>query len=337
MEKGMKASIAKFTVFTIVCLMLFLVLWNTMTRQVSSGAHSFTAMFTNVSGLRTGDDVRVAGVRVGRVDSIGVENGEAKVKFRLEHDQPIYSNTVASIRYQNLLGQRYVALLPGAGDAQQLRPGSVIDLSHTQGGFDLTSLLNGLAPIFSTLDPSDVNKFASNIVAVFQGEGGTIDSLLQQTATFTNGLADKDQVIGDVLQNLNPVLQNMVAHSSDFDATVAALKGLMTGLAADRANLGNAIDSTNLLTQATASLTSLLKPNVEADIASLKNFANLTATKQNSLNTLLQALPGAAGRLAQLGEYGSFLNVYLCNLQVAIGSAVVNSATAANGYSAVCK
>jgi phospholipid/cholesterol/gamma-HCH transport system substrate-binding protein len=337
MEKGMKPILAKFIVFALVSLTILGILWNTMTNKVNGSSRHYSATFTNVSGLRVGDDVRIAGVRVGRVSGLKVKDTLADVKFEIEKAQTIYTNTLAVVRYQNLLGQRYVALLPGSGDAQPLKSGSSIPLESTTPGFDLTTLLNGLEPLFSTLNPADVNRFASNIIQVMQGEGGTVDSLLQQVSTFTNGLADKDQVIGDIVTNLTPVLQNLNAHGAQFDATVAQLKSLMTGLAKDRTTIGNALDSVTSLAQATSSLTQQIRPSLEADVTALRKFADVNVRHKQAGIDLLQALPTALGSLDKLGEYGSWLNIYLCNMTVSLGTASVNTATVLNGYSQVCR
>lgn len=337
MEKGMKPILAKFVLFTIACLTILVILWNTMTNKVNGKASHYTALFTNVSGMRKGDDVRIAGVRIGRVTGLQVKDNLAKISFEAEKAQPIYENTLAVVRYQNLLGQRYVALLPGPGTAPQLKSGSTIPVTNTTPGFDLTTLLNGLEPLFSTLDPADVNRFASNVIEVLQGEGGTVDSLMQQVATFTNGLADKDKVIGDVVTNLTPVLQNLNAHGSDFDATVKSLKSLMTALAQDRTQIGNALDGVTALAQATSSITQQLRPILKSDVASLSTASDLLARHQGSVTNLLNALPQTLGTLMKVGEYGSWVNIYLCNLNVALGPVVASSPTAALGYSQVCR
>ena len=80
--------------------------------------------------------------------------------------------------------------------------GQVIPVSRTAPAVDLTALFNGFKPLFQALTPADVNKFALEIIQTLQGEGGTVDSLLTQTASLTNTVADRDAVIGQVIDNL---------------------------------------------------------------------------------------------------------------------------------------
>src|SRR5690349_6794546 len=166
-----------------------------MTNSAGGDTREWTARFTSVSGLRAGDDVRVAGVKVGRVDAVEVVgNTQARVRFTLQAGQRVYEGTRVSLRYQNLLGQRYLALTARQDRGKALRPGTELPTTMTDPGFDLTALLNGFEPLFSVIEPTEVNELASSIVAVLQGESGTVESLLERTARATSYLASKDEV-----------------------------------------------------------------------------------------------------------------------------------------------
>ena len=107
-------------------------------------------------------------------------------------------------------------------------------LDRTDPGFDLTELLNGFRPLFEVLQPADVNQLASSLVQVLQGEGGTVEQLLQQTTQLTTYVADRDAVIGEVLTNLTPVLEHLQGRGTEIESTVLELRRLMEGLAKDR-------------------------------------------------------------------------------------------------------
>ena len=116
-------------------------------------------MFTDVYGLREGDDVRMAGVRVGRVEKIDTRRETRESLVRRAEDQHLYGNTVASVTYQNIVGQRYLGLSLGTEGSQLLLPpGSVIPLERTEPSFDVTALLNGYEPLFSLLNPHDADN-----------------------------------------------------------------------------------------------------------------------------------------------------------------------------------
>ena len=216
MKAGMGWVIVRFVAFVVAAAVVLLVLANTMANQVSGGTRTYLADFTNASGLRPGDDVRAAGVKVGRVQKIELHRGAARVEFDLTRKQPIFTDTRLSVRYQNLLGQRYLAMLPGPSGTDPLRAGSVVPLDRTDPGFDITTLLNGFEPLFATLEPEQVNRLSASIVAVLQGQGGTVESLLQETASLTNHLADRDEVLGgsiDGVSELSEAMSDLVAEA----------------------------------------------------------------------------------------------------------------------------
>lgn len=161
------------TVFMAVALALTWLVYATLRRDVAGGTTSYSAIFTDVYGLRDGDDVRMAGVRVGRVEKIElVNNKQAKVDFVVQNDQKLYGNTLASVTYQNIVGQRYLGLSLGkTGDTNVLAGGSTIPVERTDPSFDVTTLLNGYEPLFSTLSPEQADNLTKGVIQSLQPEG----------------------------------------------------------------------------------------------------------------------------------------------------------------------
>ncbi|MCW2749241.1 MAG: hypothetical protein JWR83_351 [Aeromicrobium sp.] len=334
----MKVTALKFGAFAVASLLVMLVLANTMNNGVSGGTRTYEADFTSVSGLRSGDDVRAAGVKVGRVQSIGLHgNSRARVKFKLSNDQSIYDTTTMVVRYQNLLGQRYLALVPGKTRGTRLADHALVPSARTNSGFDLTSLLNGFEPLFATLEPDQVNQLASSIISVMQGEGGTLNSLLTETATLTNHLSDKDAVLGTVLDNLTPVMRNLAEHGQEFDTTVHELQALMTRLAKERTTIGSSIDGVSALSKATSSLVAEARPDFAKDVASLNTMAALFAKERNSVTNVLQTLPKTTAAFARPRSYGTWLNMYICNMGVDLAGSAINVGSTLGPYSAACR
>jgi virulence factor Mce-like protein len=335
---GFRSTMIKFVVFTLISLLLFLMLYNTMTNVVDGDTRTWKARFTSVSGLRDGDDVRVAGVKVGRVEGVKViDNDEAEVTFILQKEQKIYDSTRLALRYQNLLGQRYLSLTAGANRAKEMSPGDEIPKSMTNPGFDLTALLNGFEPLFNVLQPDQVNKMASNIIAVLQGEGGTVESLLQQTADAADYLASRDAVFTQVLQNLTPVLENLSEQSGNFDATVDQLGALMSGLASQRATFAGSIDNIGALVESTSGLLDDIRPGLKYDVSRLRTTAAILAQNRARLGKALDGLPEIFGGLARATSYYSTLNIYFCNLGFVVGGETVFLGGGSGPYSEVCR
>lgn len=334
----MRADATKFGIFAVVAAILMVILYNTMSNQLAGDNRSYAAAFTNVSGLRAGDDVRSAGVSVGRVQSVDVDrSGGARVEFILGEQQDIYTDTSMVVRYQNLLGQRYVALVPGPESATRLPAGSTVPRERTSPGFDLTALLNGFEPLFATIDPADINQLASNMIAVLQGEGGTIEALLEQTASVSSSLADDDEVLGQVVDNLLPVLQNLSTRGDDFDQTINQLRALTQGLAKESGTIGESIDGISELSTATADLITAARPDLDGDIQRLGDLSTVLVDHQTQLQAVLRKLPLATGAFARPMSFGSYLNVYLCGVSVNLGSSQIDIGNPQGPYSPVCR
>ena len=328
----------KLTAFAVACLLVLVVLYNTMTNAAPGEKTTYRAEFTSVAGLRVGDDVRAAGVRVGRVQDIRlVRDSVARITFVVSRDQRLTSTTGMVVRYQNLLGQRYLALTPGRTHGTALPADAVVPTSRTSPGFDLTALLNGFEPLFATLQPEQVNQLSTSLVKVLQGEGGTVESLLAETAQLTTSLAGKDQVIGEVLEHLTPVLETMADHEDDFTASVTELRSLMKGLADERRTIGGSIDGVSELSRATADLVQRTRPDATRTIRALRRTAAMFARNRALLNVMFESVPIATGAFARPMSYGTYLNMYICNMGVEVGSQLVNVGQVGGPYSEVCR
>jgi phospholipid/cholesterol/gamma-HCH transport system substrate-binding protein len=323
------APLVKLVVFAAVTLLLTGLLAQTL-GSLHSGGVTYRARFTDVTGLLPGDDVRIAGVRVGQVSDIRVvDNAVAEVAFTVEPDVPLANSVRAKIRYRNLVGQRYVALSEGPGDGRPLRANALIPLAQTTPALDLTALFNGFRPLFTALSPGDVNKLAYEIIQVLQGEGGTVASLLQRTASLTNTLADRDAVIGRVITNLNSVLTTLATRDSNLDQTIGQLQQFVSGLAGDRTAIGDALTNLGDLTGATASLLRDARPALAADVRALDSLAGTLNRNSAVIDGTLGRLPQRYEALTRVASYGSWFNFYLCDFdgRVVVGGQSLNPAT----------
>lgn len=212
--------------------------------------NTYHAIFTDVSGLLDGDDVRIAGVVVGSVTDVELHGrDQAEVTFTVVGSRPLAVSSRAVVRYQNLVGERYLEVSEGEGPATQLRPDGVIPVKHTKPALDLSVLFNGFKPLFKALSPHQVNKLANEIIEVLQGESGTVDSLLVHTASLTNTLADRDKVIGKVIDNLNQVLGTLDERDQRLSRLIAQLQKLVSGFSADREAIGDSLVQINALAE----------------------------------------------------------------------------------------
>ncbi len=220
-------------------------------------SNTYHANFIDATRLKGGQKVRIAGVPVGSVKDVKLNpNNTVDVAFTVDKRYTLYSSTRAVIRYENLVGDRFLEITSGPGELRKLRPGSTIDQSHTQPALDLDALLGGLRPVLKGLDANKINTVSSYVIELLQGQGGALSNLLADTNAFGSTLGARDQVIGDVINNLNSVLTTVDAKGAQFSASVDELQKLITGLARGRDAVAGAIPP---LASTTSDLTEFLK------------------------------------------------------------------------------
>lgn len=282
----------------------------------------YEAVFSDVTGVAKGDDVRIAGVSVGSVKSVEiVEKDQALVTFGVRTSTPLTKNTNVQIRFRNLIGQRYFALSQGAeGGTSRLQPGDRIPAERTEEALDLNVLLNGFKPLFQALSPADTNKLAFEIVQTLQGESGNVETLLARTSSLTNTLADRDQLIGDVVVNLSDVLDTIGSRDDELSATIINLQQFVTGLKDDRNAILGSIDSISDLSVETSNLLTEGRPDLTEDVKQLRDLSTNLAKDKNltTFENALQILPIKFAKTGNLASNGSLFNFYACELEVDI-------------------
>lgn len=317
-----KGSVIGVTAFAAVAVVLTLMVAGTLSRATGGDTIEVTAVFRDATGLRPGDDVRLAGVRVGHVEQTSLGRGDrrglAVVTFSVAADQRLAANTVAAVDYLNLMGQRYVSLQQPAGTPRgRLSDGDTIPLADTRPALDLTALFNAFRPIFNLLQPGDINQLAADVVGALQGEGPTLRDLLARTGHLTQGLVDRDAVLTRVADNVSAVLRQTQAHRAAFTRLLGGLARLSTGLAADRHEIATGLDSLARLSRVTAQVVDQAGPSAIDDARLSAAWFRYLQTHRRQLVATGGALPRQLAVYLRTLGYGSYLNVYVCNLYVA--------------------
>jgi phospholipid/cholesterol/gamma-HCH transport system substrate-binding protein len=284
-----------------------------------AGSKQYKAVFSDATGVVKGDDVRVAGVKVGNVEGVEiVDRTRALVTFKVVDDQRLTEATNATIRYRNLVGQRYIALTEGVGGSSVLDEDDTIPLARTRPALDLTVLFNGFKPLFAALSPADVNKLSYEIITVFQGEGGTLESLLSHTASVTTTLASRDQVIGELITNLNEVMVTIGNRDKQLSDLLVKLRQFVSGLSSDRQAILGSLDSISALAVETSDLVTGVRPALTTDVTQLRRVAGNLDRNKAEIDRALQVLPIKLNKVGRTAIYGSFFNFYLCNFKGAV-------------------
>lgn len=317
-RRSLAGPLVKSIVFIIVTTLATAVLAFSITGTGVGRTVAYNATFTDVTGLNIGDSVRIAGVRVGEVEHIGVTGHRlAKVRFSVESGRRLPASITASVKYLNLVGQRYVELDQGVGPVGgTLRPGGTIPVERTAPALNLTQLFNGFQPLFAALSPKDVNQLSGELIQVLQGEGTTVENLIRTIGTLTSTLAGRDQVIGRVIDNLTTVVNTVNDREGEFEELIRVLRRLVHGFAADRKPIGDAISAISGLTTDTGGLLSLSRDPLKQDIRGLGRLASNLDRDQPLVEGFVRTLPTKMTTIARLASYGSWLNLYLCQATV---------------------
>lgn len=305
----------KVGVFVVVMLMVTAGLFAIFGKYRGGPGNTYTAVFSDVSSLKAGDAVKVAGVRVGTVSNVALQpDNTVLVGFGADRNIALTSGTKAAVRYLNLVGDRYLELLDTPGSTALQPSGSRIPADRTEPALDLDLLLGGLKPVVQGLNPQSVNALTNSLIKVLQGQDGNLESLFSKTSTFTTALADNGQTVAQMIDNLNTTLATISKDGDQFSGAVDRLEKLITGLASDKDPIGNAIDA---LDSGTASLTDLLteaRAPLAGTIDQLARLAPLLDDDKETLDFGLQKAPKNYRKLVRLGSYGSWINQYLCGM-----------------------
>ena len=316
LDKKTSIDLVKLLVFVVVTSLATTVLVVTIGNLGFGDSREYRAEFTDATGVTKGDDIRVAGVRVGTVSDVEiVDRTRALVTFSVDEDTSVNGGTNASIRYRNLVGQRYISLTQEVGDTRRLPPGTTIPVSRTRAALDLTVLFNGFKPLFQALSPEDVNQLSYELIQVFQGEGGTLEGLLAHTASVTSTLADRDEVIGELIDNLSLVLDHVADRDKQLTRLIQSFRTLVGGLKKDRNAILGSLEDVSTLSVETASLIDGIREPFVKDIKELRSVAGNIDKNKAELDRALQVLPIKLDKIGRTAIYGSFFNFYLCEFQ----------------------
>jgi phospholipid/cholesterol/gamma-HCH transport system substrate-binding protein len=316
LDKRTASDAVKLLIFIVVTTVATSLLVITIGNVSFSDSKEYKAVFSDATGVVKGDDVRIAGVKVGTVKDIEIHDAnKALVTFSVESDSQVTAATNAAIRYRNLVGQRYVALTQGVGSPSILRDGSTIPLARTKAALDLTVLFNGFKPLFEALSPEDINKLSYEIITVFQGEGGTLESLLAHTASVTSTLASRDQVIGELIDNLNEVMVTLGNRDDELSELLIRLREFVSGLSQDREAILGSLESISGLAVETSGLVTGIRKPLAKDVSELRDLAGNLDRNKAELDRALQVLPIKLNKIGRTAVYGSWFNFYLCNFK----------------------
>lgn len=319
--RAFRATIIKLGSFVVVMVLVFVALVVVFSKYRSGSTREYTAVFTSASALKSGSSVEIAGVEVGTVSDVSLNRqNQAVLKFTVDDRYRVPRNVKALIRYENLTGDRYLELRREPGEAgQRLADGARIPVEQTQPALDLDNLVGGFKPLLRSLDPDEADQLTASLIQVFQGQGPALNQLLKNTGQFTDSLADRDKLIGDVINNLNTMIGTVEDDRKGFDTSVDLLQQLVTGLSSQREVIGNALTQTSQLTNGLADLLSTTRPDLREIVGNTGQLSENVLKAEPFLRSVLTRLPEDYKKLSNLGSYGAWLQIYFCRIRLLIG------------------
>lgn len=196
---------------------------NVLRQPVDGETQSFTAEFTDATGVRIDSDVRVRGVRVGKVTSIALVRRTgasiAEVGFTLQKRFDVVDSTRLAVRFQALTGARYLDLrdpVDHLSGAQITRRLTHLPTAMTQPSLDITRLFNGLQPVLATLSPDEINTFTDNVATFLSGDGSGVGPMLDSVRRLTEFVSDRQSVISTLMVNLSAMSEAVGGRSREF-------------------------------------------------------------------------------------------------------------------------
>ena len=310
MRDKLAGAVWRLAIFVLVCALGFFAMMMIFAELRFQGEKTYRALFTDVSGLAQNDFVRIAGVEVGKVKKISIEPSSiVAVEFSADDSVTLSEGTRAAVRWADVFGGRYLSLEEGTGGLKRLNPGETIPTDRTLPALDLDALIGGFRPLFRALDPEQVNALSGQLIAAFQGQGTTVNSFLAQTAAVTSTLADRDELIGQVIANLNVVLGSLGDQSTQLDKAVTSLSELVQGLADRKTDISNAVAYTNAAAGTVADLLQQARPPAQKVVAETDRTAGTVLADHEYLDDFLKTLPDAYQILGRQAIYGDFIQL----------------------------
>ncbi|WP_084654311.1 MCE family protein [Nocardia altamirensis] len=306
----LRSIIVRLSLFAVVTMLLLVVIAQAITRPIDGDTDRFHARFTDVSGLKTGDGVRMFGVQVGKVTGIDLDGARAVVRFTVQRDRPLYDTSVLAIRYQSLTGQRYVDIRQPDRPGTRLAAGSTIAEANTTPSFDITQLFNGLQPVIAEFSPAALNQFTENVLAVIEGNGSGIGPALQSLDKLSRYATDRQAVISTIVANLHTISGQIGGRSPHLVTLLRGIADVFTafrakldGLIAFAATAPTALGPLNNLMD-TLGFTETTNPDLMTDLRLLfpdpQAALELLGRLPGLLQALSAALPPAGAAAAQV-------------------------------------
>jgi phospholipid/cholesterol/gamma-HCH transport system substrate-binding protein len=271
---------------------------------------SHSAALSEAGGLKAGDDVRIAGVKVGKVTAVDLEGSHVRVDFRVGRSTELGSQTSATVRIKTILGQKFLALEPaGKGDLTREIP-----LSRTTPAYDVVEAFSDLATTTEDIDTGQLATALDTVANTFRDSPEEVRAAVDGLGRLSRTVASRDAQLRELLQHANGVTGVLADRNKELVSLLTDGDLLLQELRKRRADIHTLLVSTVTLSQ---QLTGLVRENRAAIGPALANLKNVLATleaNQANLDRSIRLVAPFVRVFANTTGNGRWFDTYIQNL-----------------------
>jgi phospholipid/cholesterol/gamma-HCH transport system substrate-binding protein len=291
---------------------LLLAAFNVDKLPLIGGGTSYTAAFTEAGGLKPGDEVRIAGVSVGKVTGVGLEGDHVRVTFKIRGGPQFGTETGASIRIKTILGQKYLSLEPrGPG---QLDAGREIPLGRTVSVYDVVQAFSQLTTTVQQIDTAQLATALNTISSDFQNSSADVKASLQGLSKLSRTVASRDEALSQLLSHADSVSAVLSDRSDQLTTLINDGNLLLREIQARRAVIHELLLSTSSLALQLSGLVADDRAKIGPALEKLHAVLAILQRNQNNLDQSVKLLAPFATVFANNLGNGRWFDVYVQNL-----------------------
>ncbi|MFB9834482.1 MCE family protein [Actinoallomurus acaciae] len=278
---------------------------------VIGGGTTYRADFTESAGLQSGNEVRVAGVKVGKVTGVSLDRGRVKVSFRVK-DTWVGNASTASIMIKTLLGEKYLAVDP-LGTARQ-DPSRRIPVSRTTSPYDVTQAFQQLGGTLGQIDTDQLGQSLQALSDTFSGTSPSVRKAVQGLSALSKTISSRDAQLSRLLAGTRQITGTLAAQNGNFTALLHDGNQLLAEVSRRRLAIHSLLTGTQQLSMQLSGLVKDNQAQLDPTLRALDQVTAMLRRNQSSLDHAL-AVAGPYYRLINnaLGN-GRWFDSYLCGI-----------------------
>lgn len=284
--------------------------------------YEVAAEFTDATGLTPGDEVRLAGVRIGKVGGVDVERGIAVVSMNIDERYAVPEGSRMELAWKNLLGQRFVRIVPPADavpGGPGLEPETRLGAADTSDAADLSLLLNNTEPLFAQLDVPRLNSVMSTLAAAMAGREATYAQGISDAQVLLAELDTRREAIDRSLVNLDTIITGIAERDEEVSRFLVAFASTAETLAASSGDVGLAVSQLDTLVSVADDVLTASVDDLDVVIDQSIDILDTVVANADSLEEGIRTLPWATAAITRVTAHGNWFQVY------ARGVGVVNA------------